>query len=125
MKGHRMVKRRDDFDDFLREVQEESRAAGKSATEALRAYGEHFRLARQLVIIRKQLGWTQQQLAKASGVQQSEISRIERGQGNPTYSTIEALARAANMTVAIVPRLQPTRRPGRRKRRESRLSTGS
>src|SRR5712692_5219555 len=125
MMRYRVAKRRDDFDDFLHEVQEESRAAGKSAIEALQAYGEHFRLARQLIIIRKRLGWTQQQLAKASGVQQSEISRIERGQGNPTYSTIEALARAANMTVALVPRRHPNRRPARRKRREPRLSTGT
>ena len=120
-----MAKQKNDFDDFLREVEEASRAAGKNATQALEAYGEHFRLARQLIVIRKQLGWTQQQLAKASGIQQSEISRIERGQGNPTYSTLEALARAANMTVALVPRRRPTRQPIRRKRREPRLSTGT
>lgn len=105
-----MAKRRDDLEDFLREVKAESRAAGADALQAFEAYGEHFRLARQLILVRKRLGWTQQRLAKASGVQQSEISRIERGQGNPTYSTLEALARAANMTVALIPRRQPARR---------------
>ena len=120
-----MAKRRDDFDDFLREVREESRDAGKNATRAFEAYGEHFRLARQLIVIRKQLGWTQQQLAKVSGVQQSEISRIERGQGNPTYSTLEALARAANMTVTLVPRRRRTRKPSGKKGGELRLSTGT
>jgi len=37
---------------------------------------------------------TQQQLAAASGIRQSEISRIESGNGNPTLKTIGALARA-------------------------------
>jgi DNA-binding XRE family transcriptional regulator len=101
-----MAKNRDDFEKFLREVTAESRSAGPDALQALEAYGEHFRLARQIILVRKCLGWTQQRLAKASGVQQSEISRIERSQGNPTYSTLEALARAANMTVALIPRRQ-------------------
>ncbi len=111
-----MARRRNDLDVFLREVEEESRAAGKQAVRDLEAYGEHFRLARQLIIMRKSHGWTQEQLAKASGVQQSEISRIERGQGNPTYSTLDALARAANMAVALVPR-QRTRGKSRELRR--------
>ena len=40
------------------------------------------------------LHMTQQQLAAASGIRQSEISRIESGNGNPTLKTIGALARA-------------------------------
>ena len=119
-----MAKRRDDLDDFLREVQEQSRAVGKNAIRALEAYGEHFRLARQLIVMRKQRGWTQQQLAKASGIQQSEISRIERGQGNPTYSTLEAIARSAEMTLALIPR-RLIRRLARRKGRKPGLSTGT
>jgi DNA-binding XRE family transcriptional regulator len=95
-----MVKRKNDFDEFMKEVEEESAAAGESA--ALAAYGEHFRLALAVIQLRKKQRWTQQQLAKASGVQQSEISRIERGQGNPTYRTLQALAQAAQMTVTFV-----------------------
>lgn len=95
-----MAKRKNDFDEFMKEVGEESAAAGESA--ALAAYGEHFRLALAVIQLRKKQRWTQQQLAKASGVQQSEISRIERGQGNPTYRTLQALAQAAQMTVSFV-----------------------
>jgi DNA-binding XRE family transcriptional regulator len=110
-----MPKHKDDFNDFLREVEKESRRAGPDALRDLETYGEHFRLARQFILVRKHLGWTQQQLAKESGIQQSEISRIERGQGNPTYTTLEALARATNMTVALVPRRRLGRkRPERR-----------
>jgi len=34
---------------------------------------------------------SQRQLATASGIDQAEISRIERGQGNPTAQTLQAL----------------------------------
>lgn len=95
-----MAKRENDFDEFMKEVGEESAAAGETA--ALAAYGEHFRLALAVIQLRKKQRWTQQQLAKASGVQQSEISRIERGQGNPTYRTLQALAQAVQMTVTFV-----------------------
>lgn len=95
-----MAKRKSDLDGFMKEVEAESLAAGES--EALSAYGEHFRLALAVIQLRRMQRWTQQQLARASGVQQSEISRIERGQGNPTYRTLQALAHAAKMTVAFV-----------------------
>lgn len=95
-----MAKRKNDFDEFMKEVEEEGVAAGETA--ALSAYSEHFRLALAVIQLRKKQRWTQQQLAKASGVQQSEISRIERGQGNPTYRTLQALAQAVQMTVSFV-----------------------
>jgi len=44
---------------------------------------------------------TQQQLAAASGIRQSEISRIESGHGNPTLKTIGALARALGTELRI------------------------
>jgi transcriptional regulator with XRE-family HTH domain len=34
---------------------------------------------------------TQRELARASGIDQAEISRIERGQANPTVQTLQAL----------------------------------
>lgn len=38
---------KDDLKDFLREVADESKAAGADAVRALAAHGERFRLARQ------------------------------------------------------------------------------
>lgn len=95
-----MARRKSEFDDFMKEVEAASDKAGEA--EAMAAYGEHFRLARQLIQLRQNAGWTQQQLAKASGIQQSEISRIERGQGNPTFRTLNALAHSGRMTVSFV-----------------------
>ena len=95
-----MTKRKNAFEKFMKEVEKESAEAGEQT--ALTAYGEHFRLALEVIQLRKSQRWTQQQLAKASGVQQSEISRIERGQANPTYRTLTALAQAANKAVGFV-----------------------
>lgn len=45
--------------------------------------------------LRKARGWTQMELAQASGVSQSALSRIERGDSDGSYaSTLRALARA-------------------------------
>lgn len=95
-----MTPRRSEFDQFMKEVEAASDAAGESEVTA--AYGEHFRLARQVIQLRKKAGWTQQQFAKVTGVQQSEISRIERGQGNPTLRTLQALAHSGRMTIGFV-----------------------
>ena len=96
-----MTKRKNDFDAFMNEVAQEAAAHGES--DSLAAYDEHFRLALEVIQIRKSRHWTQQQFARASGVPQSEISRIERGQANPTYRTLQMLAKAANLSVGFVP----------------------
>ena len=40
---------------------------------------------------RKQLGYSQRQLAKLSHVQQAEISKIEKQKGNPTLNTLNKI----------------------------------
>lgn len=91
-----------DLDAFLGEVREESNAAGPAAVAELEAYLRHFDLSRQIFELRKAHGWSQLELARQSGVQQSEISRIEHGQGNPTYQTISAIAGALQMQLTFV-----------------------
>lgn len=106
------VARRNDFDEFMKEVAKDSAAAGRTA--AFDAYGEHFRLAAEVIRLRKKERLTQQQLAKVSGVQQSEISRIERGQANPTFRTLHQLAHALKKTIGFVDLGGSRRRAGRR-----------
>jgi predicted transcriptional regulator len=57
---------------------------------------------KQLKRIRKQLGLTQAALAKASGISQSLVAKLENGSVDPTYSTIKAISMAlrAGMNVA-------------------------
>ena len=91
-----------ELDVFLAEVRRESRDAGSAAVAELDAYLRHFELSRQIWELRKAHGWSQLELARQSGVQQSEISRIEQGQGNPTYQTLSALAGAMQMRLTFV-----------------------
>lgn len=49
-------------------------------------------LGEQFARARKAAGITQAQLAQKTGLQQSAISRFERGLANPTLETLETLA---------------------------------
>ena len=50
-------------------------------------------------------GMSQKQLAAAAGMDQSDISKIERGAANPSVSTLERIARAlgARLSIHIAP----------------------
>jgi ribosome-binding protein aMBF1 (putative translation factor) len=48
-------------------------------------------------------GLTQRQLSELSGVPQADISRIERGAGNPTEATLERLALALGRKLELLP----------------------
>lgn len=47
-------------------------------------------------------GWSQQQLAEASGLTQQSIARYESGQRDPQTSAIKALSSALNVTVSYL-----------------------
>ena len=47
-------------------------------------------------------GITQKQLAALSGIDQSDISRIERGIANPSVATLERIAEALGGTLSII-----------------------
>lgn len=51
-----------------------------------------FLLADSLMKMRAQAGMTQKQLAEATGIYQTDISKIERGLGNPSIATLKRLA---------------------------------
>ena len=55
---------------------------------------------RQLKKIRTQLGYTQGALAKAAGVSQSIIAKIEAGDVDPTYNTLTAISKALRATTS-------------------------
>jgi len=47
-------------------------------------------------------GLSQQELSARSGVRQADISRIERGAGNPTEATLQRLAHALEKRLELV-----------------------
>ena len=91
------------FDDFIAGLEAEARAEGPAAVAEPEAFGLHFSLARQLAAQRRAVHLTQKQLADRAGIDQAEISRIERGQANPTTATLGALTRALGVDVRLVP----------------------
>lgn len=63
---------------------------------------ERIRLGKQIADLRRSRRLTQGKLAALSSVRQPEISRIERGVGNPTADTLTKLAAAMGAHVTLV-----------------------
>ncbi len=62
------------------------------------------KVAMQLIALREKHGVSQSELARQTGINQSEISRIERGSGNPTEKTLIRLADALGADLQLVER---------------------
>lgn len=87
------------FQDFVEEM--ESRSTPEEQRELNEARAR-FRVGAQVLRHRLSMGLTQGQLAEASGIAQADISRIERGQSNPTTDTLEALCSPLGMRIDLV-----------------------
>jgi ribosome-binding protein aMBF1 (putative translation factor) len=87
------------FEDLVTEIENTSSPEERRQLEALRA---RFRIGARLLQHRLAAGLTQKELAIASGVDQADISRIERGEGNPTTDTLDALARPLGVSLDLV-----------------------
>ncbi len=80
-----------------------STAAESHEDTAIRkVFAEDIRLGLQYRDARVGRGLTQRQLAELSGVPQADISRIERGGGNPTKATLQRLAGALERRLSLV-----------------------
>jgi ribosome-binding protein aMBF1 (putative translation factor) len=88
------------FDDFVREVEVTSSDEERRELAAARA---RFKIGARVQQERLASGLTQQQLAVASGIAQSDVSRIERGKANPTAATLEALGGPLGITLDFLP----------------------
>jgi DNA-binding XRE family transcriptional regulator len=92
------------LDDYVREVRERY---SESERAHLDSQMRRFDLAGQLLSLRLGAGLTQQQLAERSGISQADISRCERGVGNPTRATLDALTAALDAHLEVVRNTQP------------------
>jgi DNA-binding XRE family transcriptional regulator len=90
------------FDDYIREVEEKAKAGGPDAVTRWEAFNAHYTMAREVRGLRMAHKLTQKQLAAASGIHQGEISRIERGQTNPTAYTLAALLAPLGAHLGVV-----------------------
>lgn len=83
-------------------------AAGRAAAEApgegelRKRFEAAIELGLQFRDARVACGLSQRELAERSGVRQADISRIERGAGNPTEATLQRLASALDKRLELV-----------------------
>ena len=54
-----------------------------------------------MIQARKRTGMTQKDLAKATGIYQGDISKLERGCGNPSLKTLQRLAAGMGMKLKL------------------------
>ncbi|MBA7678329.1 hypothetical protein ES703_86602 [subsurface metagenome] len=66
-----------------------------------------FRLIRDVLLRRSELNLSQAQLAKLVGTKQPAISRLERGDGNITISTLRRVADALDADLDISLKARP------------------
>src|SRR5438105_4424417 len=104
------------FDDFMREMEEEARQAGPEAEAAFFESQQRHWIGRRLFERRRELGYTQAKLSALSGINQSDISKIEHAEANPTLDTLAALATALGLTLALEPVSEQVRALGVRRR---------
>lgn len=83
-------------------------AAGRAAAETpgeselRRRFEIAIELGLQFRDARVARGLSQRELSERSGVRQADISRIERGAGNPTEATLQRLASALEKRLELV-----------------------
>jgi DNA-binding XRE family transcriptional regulator len=93
-----------DFTAFMEDLEREARGEGPAAVAEMEALHEYYGLISELINLRRHRQLTQKQLEKATGIPQSEISRIESGRANPTLATLRTLVRALGGEIRIVER---------------------
>jgi ribosome-binding protein aMBF1 (putative translation factor) len=79
----------------------ERRLAEPGAAEAYEAARLAFELGRSVRELRERRGWSQTQLATASGMTQSAVARFEAGGTVPTLVVLERLAAALGVSLKV------------------------
>jgi ribosome-binding protein aMBF1 (putative translation factor) len=77
------------------------RMAEPGAAEAYDAARLAFELGRAVRDLRERRGWSQSQLAQASGMTQSAVARFEAGGTVPTLPVLERLAAALEVRLNV------------------------
>jgi len=86
------------FDQY---VEKRQKAGTRESRAARRVFEEAYSVATVLMTARKERGLTQAELASLSGVQQADISRMERGSMIPNMSTFLKLMESLNVSVNL------------------------
>lgn len=87
---------------FSEWAEEQKAKETPAQAELRRRFEAGFSLGLQFSEARQARGLTQRQLSEITGVAQADISRIERGAGNPTEATLQRLAEALGRRLELV-----------------------
>jgi len=60
-----------------------------------------FAIVQAIINARKRAGFTQKQLSEKTGIAQGDISKIERGEANPSLKTLKHLATGMDMKLKL------------------------
>ena len=60
-----------------------------------------FAVIQAMIDARNSIGMTQKELAEKTGIRQGDISKLERGNGNPSIRTLQRLATGMGKTLKI------------------------
>ena len=85
-----------DFRNYLNEQLQ--RLSFKAEWDALQP---ELTIAQAMIDARKESGLTQKQLSERTGIAQADISKLERGNANPSLRTLQRLAAGMGMNVKI------------------------
>lgn len=85
-----------DFRNYLNEQLQ--RPSFKDEWDALQP---ELTIAQAMIDARKESGLTQKQLSERTGIAQADISKLERGNANPSLRTLQRLAAGMGMNVKI------------------------
>lgn len=84
------------FDSYLAEKMKNPEF--KKEYEALEP---EFSIMQAMIDARRESGLTQKQLAEKTGITQADISKLERGNANPSLRTLQRLAAGMGMQIKI------------------------
>lgn len=88
--------------DFMEDLSRSAKVAGQAHVRTLDALREHYRnMGRELAEERRKLGISQEALASATGVDQAEISRIERDVVDPRLGTYVRLLEGMGLVLRV------------------------
>jgi ribosome-binding protein aMBF1 (putative translation factor) len=65
------------------------------------ALGPEYEVVKTIIKERMKRGWSQTELAAAVGTRQPVISRLERGDSNPSLETLSRIAKALDLSLKV------------------------
>ena len=59
-------------------------------------------IIKQLISLRKERGYSQRELAERSGIDASQLAKIERGYNSPSVATLTKIAEALGADIKVI-----------------------